>query len=248
VLQIRPSIAGGSTVTSKRFFDIAISLIALLVLAPIGVLIGILIKLDSPGPVLYQARRIGRGGRPFRMYKFRTMAAGADRSGPALTYKDDPRITRMGQLLRRVRIDEMPQLFNVLKGEMSLVGPRPEAPEYVDLGQPIWRQVLSIRPGICGLAQLTYAVDEPALLESATTLDHDYVNRILPTKLQLDLRYVRERSFLLDLRLILQTFLVLIRTGEQATSRSTLDRGVPAALPASASHDGRSASQWPAES
>lgn len=206
--------------TSKRFFDIALSLIALLALVPVLVLIGILIKLDSRGPVLYQARRIGQGGRLFRMYKFRTMAADAEQSGPALTYKDDPRITRIGRFLRRVRIDEVPQLFNVLKGEMSLVGPRPEAPEYVDLEKPIWRQVLSVRPGICGLAQLTYAIDETAILNNAASLDRDYISHILPAKLELDLRYVRDQSFLFDLRLILQTLLILSRAGERAPTRS----------------------------
>jgi lipopolysaccharide/colanic/teichoic acid biosynthesis glycosyltransferase len=195
----------------KRLFDIAVALGALLLLAPVFLLIGALIKLDSSGPVLYKARRIGRGGRPFQMYKFRTMIVQADQLGPALTYKDDPRITRAGRFLRRTHIDELPQLLNVLDGSMSLVGPRPEAPEYVDLEIAVWREVLSVRPGICGLAQLTYAVDEAAMLQNGATVDRDYVDRILPKKLKLDLRYIRDRSLLLDVRLLLRTFLILVR-------------------------------------
>jgi lipopolysaccharide/colanic/teichoic acid biosynthesis glycosyltransferase len=149
------------------------------------------------------------------MYKFRTMRVDADQVGPALTFKDDPRITRVGRWLRRFRLDELPQLINVLRGDMSLVGPRPEAPEFVQLSQPIWWQVLTVRPGICGLAQLTFAIDEAAVLNNQATIDSDYLTQILPIKLNLDLRYVQQQSLLFDLRVLAQTVLLLLRQQQQ---------------------------------
>lgn len=197
--------------TFKRCFDVAAAAIALLLLTPVFLAIALLIKLDSSGPTLYKARRIGRAGRLFHMYKFRTMRTDADRTGPGLTFKDDPRITRVGRLLRKTRIDELPQLLNVLKGDMSVVGPRPEAPEYVQIEQPIWREVLSVRPGICGLAQLAFAIDEAELLSNQATVDSDYTTQILPLKLNLDLRYVHGQSLWLDFKLLFQTVLLLAR-------------------------------------
>jgi lipopolysaccharide/colanic/teichoic acid biosynthesis glycosyltransferase len=190
--------------TSKRIFDIVLVSTGLMLLAPLFLLLGLLVKLDSSGPVFYKARRVGRGGVQFRMYKFRTMRVDADQVGPALTFKDDPRITRVGRWLRRFRLDELPQLINVLRGDMSLVGPRPEAPEFVQLSQPIWWQVLTVRPGICGLAQLTFAIDEAAVLNNQATIDSDYLTQILPIKLNLDLRYVQQQSLLFDLRVLRQ--------------------------------------------
>jgi len=195
----------------KRAFDFVGSLLALLLFSPLFLLIAILIKLDSPGPVFYLARRIGKDGRPFKMYKFRTMVADADKVGPGLTCNDDPRVTRVGRFLRKTRMDEWPQFLNILKGEMSFIGPRPEAPEYVDLNDPVWQWVLSVRPGMSGLAQVTYMADEAAMLNGAT-LDEDYVNKVLPEKLKLDLQYVHNQSLLLDVKLILQTlYITLIR-------------------------------------
>jgi lipopolysaccharide/colanic/teichoic acid biosynthesis glycosyltransferase len=204
--------------TLKRIFDIAVASIALLVLIPVLLIIALAVKLESRGAVFYKARRIGRGGKLFHMYKFRTMRMDADRVGPALTYKDDPRITRAGRFLRRLRLDELPQLINVLIGEMSLVGPRPEAPEYVQLDQQVWRQVLSVQPGICGLAQLTFAIDEAALLRDGATAADVYMAEILPAKLQLDLRYINTRSLGFDMKLLAQTALMLIRPHRQAPS------------------------------
>jgi lipopolysaccharide/colanic/teichoic acid biosynthesis glycosyltransferase len=196
--------------TLKRLFDILVASAALVCLSPLLLLLAVAVALDSRGPIFYRARRVGRGGREFRMYKFRTMVADADRRGPGLTYQGDPRVTRVGRLLRRARLDELPQLINVLRGEMSVVGPRPEAPEYVQLESPIWRQVLSVPPGICGLAQLSFALDEAALLGSGATADQDYLTKVLPSKLQLDLRYIQMRSLLFDLQLLFQTALMLI--------------------------------------
>jgi lipopolysaccharide/colanic/teichoic acid biosynthesis glycosyltransferase len=195
----------------KRLFDIVGALVALCIAAPVLLPIAIWILLDSRGPVLYRARRIGRHNHPFVMYKFRTMVADAERRGPALTYQADPRITRAGRLLRRTHLDELPQLFNVLKGDMSLVGPRPEAPDYVDAGSPIWQQVLSVRPGICGLSQLVFATAESAILSSGARVDQDYTQQVLPRKLALDLRYIKRQSLPLDIILIFQTILLVLR-------------------------------------
>lgn len=203
----------------KRIFDLAAATTVLIILFPVFLFLSLAIKLDSPGPIFYKARRIGRGGLLFYMYKFRTMVAQADLSGPALTYKADPRITRVGRWLRKVRLDELPQLINVLKGEMSMVGPRPEAPEFVRAEQPLWPQVLSVAPGMCGLAQLAFAMDEHEVLNNVSTLDHDYLTQILPVKLQLDVRYVHTQSLLLDITLLVKTFWLVVRPNRAATVR-----------------------------
>jgi lipopolysaccharide/colanic/teichoic acid biosynthesis glycosyltransferase len=142
------------------------------------------------------------------MYKFRTMVQGAERRGPAVTYRDDPRITKAGRFLRRTKLDELPQLLNVLKGEMSLVGPRPEDPSYVALYTPEQRRVLSVKPGITGSTQLEYR-DEASMLHGES-VDEEYVTRIMPKKLTLDLEYVRTRSLMLDLKIIWRTAATLL--------------------------------------
>jgi lipopolysaccharide/colanic/teichoic acid biosynthesis glycosyltransferase len=199
---------------AKRALDLLISILGLLLLSPLLLLLTLWIKLDSRGPVLYRGKRVGKDGRAFIMYKFRTMVLGAERRGPAVTYKDDPRITLAGRLLRRTKLDELPQLLNVLRGEMSLVGPRPEDPSYVALYTPEQRLVLSVKPGITGPTQLQYR-DEASLLQ-AEGVDQEYVTRLMPEKLKLDLEYVRTRSLLLDLRILWQT----------ATTLLSRDRGV----------------------
>ncbi|HUW94340.1 MAG TPA: sugar transferase, partial [Anaerolineae bacterium] len=142
-------------------------------------------------------------GRPFLMYKFRTMVVGAEKRGPAVTYRDDPRITGAGRFLRRAKLDELPQLLNVLRGEMSLVGPRPEDPSYVAFYTPEQRLALSVKPGITGPTQLEYR-DEASMLQGEG-VDEEYVTRLMPEKLKLDLEYVRDRSLLLDLKILWRT-------------------------------------------
>jgi len=186
----------------KRVFDIGAASCALLLFSPLFVLIALLVKLDSAGPVFYQAPRMGTRGAMI---------------GPAITYGNDPRITRVGAWLRRFRLDELPQFLNVVKGDMSIVGPRPEAPEFVQLDLPIWQQVLSVRPGICGLTQLACAIDEAALLTNQATADTDYLTTILPVKLNSDLRYIARQSFFYDLYLLMQTALLLIRQKQPAS-------------------------------
>ena len=196
---------------AKRALDLVISILGLVVLSPLLLLLAIWIKLDSPGPVLYRGKRVGFDGRPFFIYKFRTMVQGAERRGPAVTYRDDPRITKAGRFLRRTKLDELPQLLNVLKGEMSLVGPRPEDPSYVELYTPEQRQVLSVKPGITGSTQLEYR-DEASMLHGES-VDEEYVTRIMPKKLTLDLEYVRTRSLMLDLRIMWRTATTLLFKG-----------------------------------
>ncbi len=150
----------------KRSFDIAISSIGLLLLLPLFLVIGIAIKLSSRGPVFYKGNRIGRHGEPFGMYKFRSMITDAAKIGPSVTYQDDPRITRVGRFLRGTKLDELPQLINVLKGDMSLVGPRPETDDHVIHYTPEQRRVLNVRPGIAGLAQIEWH-DEESRIDQA---------------------------------------------------------------------------------
>jgi lipopolysaccharide/colanic/teichoic acid biosynthesis glycosyltransferase len=188
----------------KRALDIALALAGLVVLAPVLVVVAFAVKLGSRGPVLFHAERVGRGGRTFRMHKFRTMTA--DAAGPRVTTDADPRVTRVGRALRRTRIDEAPQLWNVLVGEMSLVGPRPEDPRFVDAADATWRRVLSVRPGITGPAQLVFADVETRLLGDADP-ERDYRERVLPEKLAVDLAYVERRSLGRDLGLLARTLL-----------------------------------------
>ena len=193
----------------KRALDLVVALVGLVLLAPVLAVIAVLVKCGSPGPILYVGERIGRNGRPFRMAKFRSMAVDADQRGPAITYSGDLRVTRVGAWLRRTKLDELPQLWNVLRGDMSLVGPRPEAPPYVALYTPEQRQVLQVRPGITGLTQLTYRKEEEQL--SPTTWEEDYVHVLLPRKLALDLEYIRRQSLVLDLQILACTAWLLVR-------------------------------------
>jgi lipopolysaccharide/colanic/teichoic acid biosynthesis glycosyltransferase len=195
---------------SKRLFDVLAATAGLIVLAPVMLAIALWIRLDSPGPALYRQRRVGRHGRLFDIYKFRTMVQRPD-DGRQLTVGQDPRITRAGRFLRRTKLDELPQLLNVVQGTMSLVGPRPEVPRYVDRYPPEVRQtVLSVAPGITDLAAILYK-DENDILGRAPDPERAYVETILPVKLAYYQRYVRERSFWLDLHIIFRTLTALLR-------------------------------------
>ena len=195
---------------SKRLFDVLAAGCGLLLLAPVLLAIALWIRLDSPGPALFRQRRVGRHGRLFDIYKFRTMADRPD-DGRQLTVGRDPRITRAGRFLRRTKLDELPQLLNVLEGTMSLVGPRPEVPRYVDRYPPAVRQtVLSVAPGITDLAAILFK-DENDILGRAQDPERAYVETILPVKLEYYQRYVRERSFWLDLRILFRTLAAILR-------------------------------------
>ena len=189
----------------KRTFDIIVSFLGLVVLTPLLLLLALVIKLDSPGPIFFRQERIGRGFRPFFIFKFRTMVQNLSDQGRLITVGDDPRVTRVGRLLRKSKFDELPQLINVLKGDMSLVGPRPEVRRYVELFRKDYEQILKVRPGITDLASLKYH-DEASVLERFENPEAEYCNRILPDKISLSKEYVNKSSFLYDLALIVKTF------------------------------------------
>jgi lipopolysaccharide/colanic/teichoic acid biosynthesis glycosyltransferase len=193
---------------AKRLFDIVVSLAALLLLALPMLAVAAWIKLDSPGPVYFRQQRVGRHGVPFAIHKFRTMRHGA--GGLALTVGDDARITRAGRWLRRTRLDELPQLLDVLAGDMSLVGPRPEVPRYVALYPPGLRErALAVRPGITDPASLAY-IDEAALLAAAADPEREYVERILPAKLQAAAAYAERATLASDIAVLARTARALL--------------------------------------
>jgi lipopolysaccharide/colanic/teichoic acid biosynthesis glycosyltransferase len=188
---------------AKRVFDVLVAAVGLLLLSPVFLLVALAVRLDSPGPVYFRQERVGRHGRTFRIHKFRTMRH--DEGGAPITVGDDPRITRAGRWLRRSKLDELPQLIDVLEGSMSLVGPRPELPRYVALYPPAVREkVLSVRPGITDPASIEYR-DESAQLARAADPEHEYVHVVLPRKLRLAEAYVDRASVATDIRLILRT-------------------------------------------
>jgi lipopolysaccharide/colanic/teichoic acid biosynthesis glycosyltransferase len=187
----------------KRASDVFLSFLGIVLFLPLLLLISILIKIESRGPIFYRQTRIGKGGRPFSMLKFRTMMEVADWQGPSVSPVNDPRVTGLGAILRRVKLNEFPQLFNVLKGEMSFVGPRPEVPEFVQFYGEYEREVLSVRPGIVGPTQIRMRNEEELYPEGVDPRQY-YVDHILPKKLEIDREYVRDRSFLRDLGYLMQ--------------------------------------------
>lgn len=193
----------------KRILDIVISILGLLVLSPLFAIIAIAIVAGSPGGFLYRQTRIGKGGKPFQLYKFRSMKAESDRSG-LLTIGNDRRITRLGKFIRSFKLDELPQLVNVLKGEMSLVGPRPEVADYVEKYNEKQRKVLEVRPGITDLASIKY-FDENKLLGESDNPESTYLEKIMPDKLELNIQYIRNMSFQTDLKIIYRTLLRILK-------------------------------------
>lgn len=195
---------------AKRLFDIVLSAVALVLLWPLLLVIALWVKLDSPGPVFFRQERVGRHGVPFRIHKFRTMTHAAVPKGPQITIGADARITRAGQFLRRSKLDELPQLIDVLVGSMSFVGPRPEVPRYVAIYPPALRdKVLSVRPGITDMASLQYR-NESELLARASDPEREYREVVLPAKLALQAQYVERAGVVTDLRLIVLTLKTLL--------------------------------------
>lgn len=192
----------------KRCIDIVVSAFALLLLSPILIAIAFAVWLDSGVPILFRHRRVGRGFRQFDVLKFRTMRVQV--GGPAITVAGDARITRVGKLLRATKLDELPQFWNVLIGEMSLVGPRPEVPEYVDMFHDRYQRILNVRPGITDIASIRFRNEEKLLAKGAEPL-HEYVQNVLPLKLDLADEYVRTRSLRLDCLILFRTLLVILR-------------------------------------
>jgi lipopolysaccharide/colanic/teichoic acid biosynthesis glycosyltransferase len=191
-----------------RLIDVTASSLGLVLLSPLLLAIVVLIKLTSPGPVFYRTARAGKDGVPFRLYKFRSMVVDADKLGPGITAAEDHRITRVGHFLRRTKLDELPQLVNVLRGDMSLVGPRPEDPRYVAHYTPEQRQILSVRPGITSPASLAYR-DESVRL-TGVDWEKAYIEQIMPQKLAIDLAYLQRRNLFTDLGLVFRTLQTVI--------------------------------------
>ena len=192
----------------KRAFDVVAASLGLAMTSPLIVAAAIAVKLESNGPAFYSGPRVGRDGRVFKIHKLRTMRAGADTAGPAVTAADDVRVTALGRWLRRTKADELPQLLNVVKGEMSLVGPRPEHPDFVRHYTPEQRRLLSVRPGLTGPTALAYLDEEEALRGGDS--EAVYVRDVLPRKLAADLDYVETASFSGDLRILGRTGLALL--------------------------------------
>ncbi len=188
----------------KRLFDLSASLIGIVLLLPIFVILSLLILLTMGLPIIFKQKRVGKNEVIFEIYKFRTMVTDAPERGPSFTTGGDPRITPLGKKLRRHKIDELPQLFNVLKGEMSLVGPRPEVPEFVSHYNDEQRQVLSVRPGLTDPASIVYH-DEETILSHFDNAQEAYLKKIMPAKLKLNLAYLKKASFRADLGLIFKT-------------------------------------------
>lgn len=198
----------------KRLFDFIFSLLILTVSSPLLLLIAILIRVTSPGPIFFVQKRLGKNGEPFNIYKFRTMIVGADQNSDHLTLIKDPRITKIGRILRKLNLDELPQFFNVIKGEMSLVGPRPDVPQYYDLTNKLHQKVLSIKPGITCFASIEFSLSqkqEAEILAKAEIPEKLYYEVISPQKMALNLEYVENQSLWLDLEIIGRTIYFLLK-------------------------------------
>jgi len=212
----------------KRLIDATLSLMALLILCPFLLIVGMLVKWTSPGPMLYWHERVGWDGQIFKIAKFRSMIANADKQGLGITVSGDARVTGFGAFLRKSKIDELPQLWNVLTGSMSFVGPRPELPQYVSNYTPEQRQVLSVRPGITDLASIRYRHEESILARSDDP-DLYYRNVVLPDKLALNLQYVRDISLPVDIKLVVQTMTSLFKQPTNSNSAQILIDGTSSA-------------------
>jgi lipopolysaccharide/colanic/teichoic acid biosynthesis glycosyltransferase len=207
----------------KRLFDFFSSLFGLCILMPILFYLSFRIRLEDGGPVFYRGERAGLHGETFRIFKFRTMVINAEKIGGSSTADDDSRITHIGKVLRKYKLDELPQLINVLKGEMSFVGPRPEVQHYVDMYTDEEKVILTVRPGITDWASL-WNSDEGALLAGSPDPEKTYLEKIRPEKIRLQLRYVRERSFWIDLKIIFLTIASVVKRPKVASVESNKGR------------------------
>ncbi|MBW7573285.1 sugar transferase [Caproiciproducens sp. AGMB10547] len=192
------------SLAAKRAFDVVVSLLILAVLSPFLLLLALAVKIDSKGPAFYRQVRVGRYNQDFKIFKFRTMVQDADKIGPPLTVGDDPRVTRVGKLIRKLRLDEFSQLLNVLDGSMSFVGPRPEVRKYVNAYTPEYMATLLVRPGITATASIAFK-DEDSLLDAAEDPEKVYVEQILPPKMAYNLEYLKNISVLKDIKIMFQT-------------------------------------------
>jgi lipopolysaccharide/colanic/teichoic acid biosynthesis glycosyltransferase len=203
----------------RRVFDIGVALLALPILAPLFVVVILAVLMETPGNPFYGGWRVGKDGKRFRMWKFRTMVKKADRVGTAITTRNDPRITRVGRFLRATKIDELPQFFNLLAGDLTLIGPRPEAPEFVNQYSPEQKQILKVKPGITGPTQLFYTVLEAKTVPDGKDAGRFYVEELMGKKLRLDLEYISRRTWRSDCRVVLQTVALMARAAAGMLTR-----------------------------
>lgn len=194
----------------KRAFDIVVSLIGLIILSPIFLVISIMIKLDLSGPIFFKQTRVGKDGREFKIYKFRTMVQDAEKLGMQITVGEDCRVTRVGRFIRKTKLDELPQLINVFIGDMSLVGPRPEVPKYVAMYDEVQKNILKVRPGITDYASIEFR-DENELLAESNDPEEMYIKEIMPTKFALNVKYLNDISILKDIKIIFKTLYKVLR-------------------------------------
>lgn len=191
--------------TGKRAFDVLVAFLALIALWPVLLLVSAIVRMSSPGPALFRQIRVGRRGRSFQLLKFRSMQVAADNLGPRITCQNDSRVFPAGRILRKWKLDELPQLINVLRGEMSLVGPRPELPEFCAALDEDQRVILDLRPGVTSVATLTYRDEERILADHEGQLTDYYVNQLYPEKVRLDVEYAKKAGFVSDLRILMKT-------------------------------------------
>lgn len=217
----------------RRVIDIVVACFVLPLLSPLLVPISLAIVLESPGGPFYGGWRIGKGGRRFRMWKFRTMVKNADQTGGSITTRNDSRITKVGAFLRKTKLDELPQFFNLLLGDLTLIGPRPEDPGIVDKYTPRQRQILEVKPGITGPTQLKYTMVEAQSITDEKDSERFYIEHLLDEKVLLDLEYIRKRTVLSDCRVVLQTIVLIVSALMQrgATPQSHASQPTPNSLP-----------------
>jgi lipopolysaccharide/colanic/teichoic acid biosynthesis glycosyltransferase len=194
----------------KRIFDLTLSIPSLVILSPVFLLSSILIKIETPGPIVFSHERAGRDGRTFKLYKFRTMVNDAFKTGPSITSANDPRITKIGKLLRKFKIDEMLQILNVVNGDMSVIGPRPELKKYVDIFKNEYREVLKIKPGMTDYALIAFR-NEEEILSRVKNIEEEYVKEVLPEKIKLYRKYMEEMGLLTDVKIFFKTILEILR-------------------------------------
>lgn len=194
----------------KRLFDILASLILLIILSPLFIIFSIMIKLDSKGPIMFKQNRVTENGRIFKIFKFRTMVENADKNGSQVTVKNDNRVTKIGKFLRKFRLDEIPQLINILIGDMSFVGTRPEVPKYVELYTDEMKATLLMKAGVTSLASIKFK-DEEKLLQMDGNIDKIYIENILPQKMQYNLEYLKRFNFFYDIKLMFMTLFAVIK-------------------------------------
>jgi lipopolysaccharide/colanic/teichoic acid biosynthesis glycosyltransferase len=207
--------------TAKRIFDFVFALLGIAVISPLLIVVSLWIKLDSSGPVFFKQKRVGRNGNTFQIYKFRTMVKDAEKLGKQITVGKDPRISRAGRFLRKFKLDELPQLFNVLKGDMSFVGPRPEVPYYVSFYTKEQQKVLSVQPGITDYASLKY-IDENLVLSASKDPEYTYVHQVMADKIEINLVYLQRMSLWEDVKIIIMTIIRIVwRQKETETNENT---------------------------